>query len=503
MEELDRGIVVLPGFVGRDAGGATTLLGRGGSDLSALFVAAELGGRCVLLKDVGGLYDADPAACAGGEDGGVTARRYAALGWESARAVAGGAVQDKALRFAAARGLGFTVCGPGAVGGTRVGPGADRFAAAGPAHEVRPLRVALLGCGTVGGGVLRHLLDRPERYAVAGVAVRDLRRERPGVPRELLTDAASLLDRPADVLVEAAGGLAVEHWVEEALWRGRHVVTANKALLAVRGEALGEVARARGVRLLGSAAVGGALPALETVARLAHRPGIRALRGVLNGTSTFVLDRLAGGEPLESALEEARRRGFAEADSRVDLDGTDAAQKLALLVREAFAALPGPVIDRRGIDVGSVGRARGGGVWRLVAHAERMGRRVAASVRPQRLAADDFLARTEEAGNALEILLDGGGVVRLLAQGAGRWATAEAVLADLEDLRLGPDGAAGAEADTAIGAARPGIAVDAVGTAGAASEAEGSLARAAAPEVDRARPAGLWARVEPVEGVEP
>jgi hypothetical protein len=119
---------------------------------------------------------------------------------------------------------------------------------------------------------------------------------------------------------------------------------------------------------------------------------------------------------------------------------------------------------------------------------------------PQRLAPDDFLARTEEAGNALEVLLDGGGVVRLLAQGAGRWPTAEAVLADLEDLRLD---VAGTATRTAARTATPGIALEAVGGADAASEAEHSPACAASSEMDLARHAGLLAWAEPVEGVEP
>jgi homoserine dehydrogenase len=434
------GIAVLPGFVGRDASGQPTLLGRGGSDLTALFVAAELGGACVLVKDVGGVFTADPARAD------LAPRRYASIGWESARAVAGGAVQDKALRFAAARGLAFTVRAPGAPldaagAGTRVGSGPDRLAGEGASDPVPPLRVALLGCGAVGGGVLRHLLARPESFLLVGVAVRDPRRAAPEVPRHLLCTPEELLGAPAEVFVEAAGGLGVEPWARRVLESGRHLVTANKALLAESGPALQELAAARGVRLLSSAAVGGALPALETVARVARRPGVRALRAVLNGTSTFVLGRLAQGDTLEEAAAEARRRGFAEADPRLDLDGTDAAQKLTLLLREAFSGATLPEVERRGIDAALVSRVRRGagsrpGVWRLVASARRAHGRVQARVRPERLLPGDFLATTEEAGNALELVLGNGELLRVRAQGAGRWPTAEAVLADLDDLRL-------------------------------------------------------------------
>jgi homoserine dehydrogenase len=316
--------------------------------------------------------------------------------------------------------------------------------------------VALLGCGTVGGGVLRHLLARPERYAVVGVAVRDLaRRLAPAaetgcaeeIPRALLCDGEELLSRPADVLVEAAGGLAVAPWIAAALvapWiaaalaAGRHVVTANKTLLAERGVALAALARARGVRLLGSAAVGGALPALETVARLRRRAPVVALRGVLNGTSSFVLDRLAHGEDLEAAIAEARRRGFAEADPSADLDGSDAAQKLSLLLAAAGHDLPWTAVRRGGVDEEAAAAARRGGVWRLVARAGVGADGTAAAIRVEEVAPRDLLATPGEASCALEATLANGEVVRLAAQGAGRWPTAEAVLADLEDLRLEP-----------------------------------------------------------------
>jgi len=306
-----------------------------------------------------------------------------------------------------------------------------------------PLRVALLGCGTVGGGVLAHLLARPALFAVTGVAVRDLDRKRdPDVPRHLLTrDPAALVEREADVVVELVGGLEPA-WslIARALDRGRHVVTANKALLADDVELLSEFARRRGVSLRYSASVGGALPALETVRRLADAGRVRRISGVLNGTCNFVLDRCAAGASFDQAVAEACAAGYAEAEPRLDLDGTDTAQKLSLLARAAFGQ---PIhwkrIARRGIDVLDrrivAEAARRGRVTRLVACCERDGAGVLrASVQPMDLPPDHPFAKTMGAGNALGVELEGGDLVTLSAQGAGRWPTAESVLADLCDL---------------------------------------------------------------------
>ncbi|HET9211480.1 MAG TPA: hypothetical protein VFR03_13815, partial [Thermoanaerobaculia bacterium] len=168
-----------------------------------------------------------------------------------------------------------------------------------------PLRVALLGCGTVGGGVLSRLLVSPERFQVTGAAVRDLHRVRvPAVPRGLLTDdPAALVEGEADVVVELLGGRdPARGLIARALDRGFHVVTANKALLAEEVETLAELAARRGVSLRFSASVGGALPALETVRRAVTSGRVRGIAGVLNGTCNFILDRRAAGASFPDAV---------------------------------------------------------------------------------------------------------------------------------------------------------------------------------------------------------
>jgi homoserine dehydrogenase len=316
-----------------------------------------------------------------------------------------------------------------------------------------PLRVALLGCGTVGGGVLARLLASPELFQVTGVAVRSLGRVRvPAVPRGLLTDdPAALVEREADVVVELLGGREpARSLIARALDRGRHVVTANKALLAWEAETLAERAARRGVSLRYNAAVGGALPALETVRRAAASGRIRGVAGVLNGTCNFILDRCAAGAPFPDAVSLARVAGYAEADPTLDLDGSDAAQKLALLIREAFGeAVPWESIPRKGI-AGLDGRAlaeaaRKGRQLRLVASCERTATGLRASVEPFELPPDHPFAETAGADNALLVELEGGERIRIAARGAGRWPTTEAVLADLHDLAAETVPAAGIE----------------------------------------------------------
>jgi homoserine dehydrogenase len=306
----------------------------------------------------------------------------------------------------------------------------------------RPLRIALLGCGTVGGGVLARLLGRPDLFRVTGVAVRDLQQpERFWVPRNLLVrDPAALVEREADVVVELIGGIEpARSLIVRALELGRSVVTANKALLAEEIGPLSRLAARRGVVLRGSASVGGALPALETVRRAAASGRIQAISGVLNGTCNYVLDRIGGGLTLDEAVAAAQEAGFAEADPLLDLDGSDAAQKLALLAREAFGtALDWRRIPRRGLsgfDRASVAAAvRRGQAVRLVASCERTAAGLRASVQPLELPLDHPFARIRGADNALRIESRNGGVLDRTARGAGRWPTTEAVLADLYDL---------------------------------------------------------------------
>ncbi len=433
--DLQHFVILLPGFVGRDAENRTTLLGRGGSDFTAAFVAHKIGGRCVLVKDVDGLYVSDPAKSS------KRPARFGEVTYETAGLIANSLIQPKAIHFAAAHRLPLVVKCMGGDSGTKIGSELDRIAR--PDVPKPPLIVALLGCGIVGGGVYERLRALPEVFTITGVGVRNRKLKRfPSVPADLVTeDLEELVKRSCDVVVELIGGTTRAYeLVRCALRTGRHVVTANKALLATHGEELQSIAAENGVALLSSAAVGGALPALETIERAKAAGPIRAVSGVLNATSNFVLDEIAAGAKLTDAIAAAQKNGYAEADLSFDLDGTDAAQKLILLARLAFGVpLSLESVQREGIDGLTAtdlqaARDRRRSV-RLIATCRRTAQGVAARVAPKELPQSHPLASVGGAQNRILVELVNGETFVASGSGAGRWPTTEAVIADLMDIR--------------------------------------------------------------------
>jgi len=304
------------------------------------------------------------------------------------------------------------------------------------------LRVALLGCGTVGGGVYDRLAALPELFEVTGVAVQNIGRQRePRVPQDLLTDQPDALIRAdCDVVIELIGGTKCSSaLVKDALRLGRHVVTANKALIARKGDHLRSLAEANGLTLRASAAVGGALPALELIKHVRSRGTISAFAGVLNGTTNFIIDQLAHGEELETAIEGAQRAGYAEANPSLDLNGTDATQKLVLLARAAFGvSLPFEKISRQGIEhlnANILAKARQRGCTiRLVATCLCNGAGLEARVAPVEVQIASPFGRLRGAQNGLIVETIDGSARVTCGIGAGRWPTTEAVMADLLDL---------------------------------------------------------------------
>jgi len=435
LNESRRAVVVLPGFVGRDEAGDQTLLGRGGSDLTALFLAHQLKAHCVLVKDVDGIYTSDPAASS------VRASRFAQVGYDSAIRLGGGVVQAKAVRFAAVNKLRFGITSIGAQSETEVGPFVDR--PDGSDSGSQPLRVALLGCGTVGGGVYQRLAALPALFKVTGVGTRTgVRARTAGVPAHLISsDLESLVDQPCDVVIELIGGTSrAAFLIEQSLKLGRRVVTANKALLAESGDALGFLAKENGASLDYSAAVGGVLPALETIRRAKASGPLQSFSGVVNGTCNFVLDQLAAGSEFGAAVKLAQEKGFAEENPELDLDGFDAAQKLILLARAAFDTnLPMHSIARKGIqglnpDMMRQAQERGRTI-RLVAQCQKTDGRIVASVMPVELPVNHRLAQVTGAENRLIVHPEFGEPIVISGTGAGRWPTTEAVMADLFEIR--------------------------------------------------------------------
>jgi homoserine dehydrogenase len=294
------------------------------------------------------------------------------------------------------------------------------------------LRVALAGCGVVGGGVLTRLLG-DARFEVVGVLVRDPGKTRDvAVPAGLiLSDPAALLAREPDVLVEAISdastGLAL---IRAALARGVDVVSANKQ--AVGGDLAGLTALAEGAgaRLLYSASVGGGAPLVETVRRArAHGPVVR-IEAVLNGTCNFILNRLAEGQAFDAALDGARVAGFAEEDPSADLEGLDAAAKLAILAHEALDGGVAPEHIARETLHADI--ALPAGRVRQVARLDVRGD--AAGVAFRAVDGDPLLADLPDEWNALRVTTGDGRVFTARGRGAGRTPTAESVWADLSDL---------------------------------------------------------------------
>lgn len=313
--------------------------------------------------------------------------------------------------------------------------------------RVRTVRVALAGCGVVGGELARRLREDEAvlaarhglRFQVVRVLVRDTARPRVvELPEGVVTsDLAHFLAAGADVVVEAIGGVEPALEIARAsLAAGRRFVTANKALLALHGPELARLARRGRGRLDFEAAVGGGIPVLRALRDQLAGAEVRRVRGILNGTSNFILTRMGEGAPYAGALAEAQRLGYAEADPARDVDGRDAADKVRVLAWLAFGADPAalpvrtrgllPLPDRLAADARALG-----GVARLVAEASLEGRGVSAAVEPVIVAADSELGAVRGPDNLVRVESRWNGTVRLGGPGAGGEPTASALLGDL------------------------------------------------------------------------
>lgn len=297
--------------------------------------------------------------------------------------------------------------------------------------------IALLGHGTVGSAVARRLRDGSEnierrtgvRCSLIGIATR-----RSG-------DALALIDDPrVDVVVESVGGTgAAAEYVERALDRGRHVVTANKDLIATQGPRLLALAASRGVALRYEAAACSALPVVRTIGEALAGDRVTSVAGVLNGTTTFILSAMEEGASYPQALAQAQADGYAESDPSSDVDGHDAAHKLALLVQLAFeSAIISPRIRKTGIAGvarDDVERAKALGFRiRLIAAAVRSARGAYAQVAPLLVPLDHPFAKTRGVENVVRIGARDSGTLWLGGLGAGGAASAAPILGDLISL---------------------------------------------------------------------
>ena len=315
------------------------------------------------------------------------------------------------------------------------------------------MRVGVLGCGNVGAALAEILLTRQEdveartgiHLELVGIAVASAKKARPAtIPKALIsTDAAALVARDdVDVVVEVIGGIHPAHeLITTALRAGKPVVTANKALLAVAGAELAEVAASAGVDLLYEAAVAGAIPVIRPLRESLAGEQIVRVMGIVNGTTNFILTRMEeDGSSYDEALAEAQSLGLAERDPSADVDGHDAAAKAAILAALAFGS---DVVDadvhREGITAitgADVAYAKKLGYSiKLLAVAELVdgGPEVSVRVHPAMVPKTHPLAAVRGAFNAVFVEGAVSGELMLYGKGAGGGPTASAVLGDLVD----------------------------------------------------------------------
>jgi homoserine dehydrogenase len=315
-----------------------------------------------------------------------------------------------------------------------------------------PIKVGLLGLGIVGGGTWQVLTRNVEEIArragrrieVAAVAVRDVDKARRLVGDGILItrDGLEVVRHPdIDIVVELIGGdTLAREWIMEAIRQGKHVVTANKALLAKHGNEIFAAAHAKGVMVAFEAAVAGGIPIIKAIREGLTANRIQWLAGIINGTTNFILSEMRSrGLPFSAVLAEAQRLGYAEADPTFDIEGVDAAHKLTLLASLAFGI---PVqFDKAHIEgISSLAQED-------IAHAERLGYRIKLlgitkrradgielRVHPTLIPTERLLANVEGAMNAVLVNGDMVGATLYYGQGAGALPTASAVVADLVDV---------------------------------------------------------------------
>jgi homoserine dehydrogenase len=315
-----------------------------------------------------------------------------------------------------------------------------------------PIKVGLLGLGVVGGGTWKVLTRNVEEIArragrrieVAAVAVRDVEKAKKLVGDQTMVcqDGMEVVRHPdIDIVVEVIGGDTVARdLVMEAIAQGKHVVTANKALLAKHGNEIFAAAHEKGVMVAFEAAVAGGIPIIKAIREGLTANRIQWLAGIINGTTNFILSEMrTRGLTFNEVLAEAQRLGYAEADPTFDIEGVDAAHKLTLLASLAFGV---PVQFDKAYIEGISGLAR-----EDIIHAERLGYRIKLlgitrrrddgielRVHPTLVPSERLLANVEGAMNAVLVSGDMVGPTLYYGQGAGELATASAVVADLVDV---------------------------------------------------------------------
>ena len=317
---------------------------------------------------------------------------------------------------------------------------------------MKPINVGLLGLGTVGGGTFTVLKRNAEEIArragrpirITHVADRSLDKAREMVGNDaVLTDDAFAVvrDPQIDIVVELIGGYTVaRELVMAAIENGKHVVTANKALLAVHGNEIFAAAQARGVMVAFEAAVAGGVPIIKALREGLSANRIEWIAGIINGTTNFILSEMRDkGLPFADVLKEAQALGYAEADPTFDIEGVDAAHKITIMSAIAFgvpmqfeAAFVEGITKLEAEDIRYAERL--GYRIKLLGIAKRREQGFELRVHPTLIPARRLIANVEGAMNAVVVRADAVGPTLYYGKGAGAEPTASAVIADLVDV---------------------------------------------------------------------
>ena len=315
------------------------------------------------------------------------------------------------------------------------------------------IQIAIMGLGTVGTGVAKVVAENArqiERKLVEPLQVKTIlvRHFKDGPYRQLMTDDFTRIeeDDAIRVVVETIGGVeAAYEYTKRALNAGKHVVTANKQLVAEKGCELLALAKKRGVNYLFEASVGGGIPVLHPLTQCMAANRIDEVYGILNGTTNYILTRMVrAGATFADALREAQEKGYAEADPTADVEGIDAGRKICILADLAFgrqmdpAAVPMEGISRLSLDDVRIAQ-RAGYRIKLLGRALRLGSGRTAYVAPHLVPEDHPLANVEDVFNAVVVKGNATGEVMFYGRGAGEMPTASACVADvMEALQASP-----------------------------------------------------------------
>ncbi|MGD2096978.1 MAG: homoserine dehydrogenase [Desulfobacterales bacterium] len=317
---------------------------------------------------------------------------------------------------------------------------------------MKTINIGLLGCGTVGTGVAKLLIESNSVItARLGAALNlkriadiDIETDR-GIqlPQGVLTtDAHAVVNDPdIDIIVEMIGGEGIaRELILKAIENGKQVITANKALLASQGNMLFRAAEEKGVDLAFEAAVGGCMPIVKSMRESLVANRIHSMTGILNGTCNYILTKITDeGRPFQDALSEAQQKGYAEADPSLDVDGIDTAHKIAILTALAYGMdinLPDVYIEGISkitpLDVAFA--AHFGYRIKLLAISKKKGNQAEARVHPTMIPFDNLLSSVNGTVNAIMVSADAVGDIMLYGHGAGMMPTASSVISDAVDI---------------------------------------------------------------------